>query len=92
VSSRRTAYPDAVLEDVREEARHAEARLSEALTRLEKETDEDTQRADWENVPALETEDGQETTSDAQLRGALSRARDSLAEVEDLVATMLDGD
>lgn len=92
VTERRTAYPAPVLEAVQTEAREAEGRLSEALARLEKETLEDPQRADWEHVPALETDDGHETPSDAQLRGALYEARDSLAEVEDLLAHLLEGE
>jgi hypothetical protein len=92
VTDRRTAYPAPVLEDVRAEAREAETRLEDALARLEKHTLEDEQRADWENVPALAVDDGRETTSDAQLRDALNDARDRLAEAEDLVDAMLDGD
>jgi Tfp pilus assembly protein PilX len=78
-----------VLEDVQAQAQQAESVLQEALNRLEQETVEDVNRADWENVPALETDDGHETTADAQLRGALNDARDSLAEVEALVEEML---
>lgn len=92
MTERRTAYPTSVLEDVQAETQQAERRLGEALARLEKETIEDSQRGDWGDVPALEADDGHETPSDAQLRGALNDARDSLAEVEDLVAQMLDGE
>lgn len=91
VSARRTAYPVAVLQDVRAEAEEAEELLQAALRRLEEETVEDVNRADWENVPALEAGDGHETPSDAQLRVALNDARDAIAEVEDLVSILIDG-
>lgn len=81
-----------MLEEVLAETRRAEDLLHAAVERLEEETLEDPQRGDWGNVPALEADDGRETESDAQLRVAINDARDSLAEVEDLVSIMLDGD
>lgn len=89
--SKRTEYPNPVLKEVKAEAIEAERRLREALTRLEEETLEDTNRADWENMPALETDDGHETEADSHLRVALMDARDSLAVVDDLVSGMLNG-
>lgn len=91
MNERRTEYPAPLLEDVRAEAREAQALLEAAFEKLEEQTLEDAGRADWENAPALDTEDGRETPSDAQLRVAINDARDALAEVEDLVAIMLDG-
>lgn len=91
MTERRTEYPAPVLEDVQAEAREAESLLREALAKLERQTLEDAGRADWENVPALDADDGHETSSDAQLRVAINDARDALAEVDDLVSILLDG-
>lgn len=89
---KRTEYPNPVLKQVKAETIEAERRLRDALENLQAETLEDTSRADWENVPALETDDGHETEADAHLRVALMDARDSLAVVDDIVSGMLNGD